>query len=225
MEQINRYSKGKIYRLICENEEYIGSTCDTLSKRLHRHKNEAKRTGSKVYRHINDKGWDNANMVLLEEYPCNSKLELERRERYWIEERLPSLNTNVPTRTIQEYRKVNAEKTKEYFKTYYEENKQSIQENNKAYREEHKGQIATNQKSYREDNKERLNASNKAYYSLNKDLLLKQQKTYYESNKAVISLKVQREITCECGCKVQRCNLARHLKSPKHQVGIKGSNA
>ena len=40
----NRYENGKIYKLIDQESEYfyIGSTCDTLSKRLYRHKAAAK---------------------------------------------------------------------------------------------------------------------------------------------------------------------------------------
>jgi predicted GIY-YIG superfamily endonuclease len=44
MTTTNKYAKGKIYRLVndVDNEFYVGSTCDLLSKRLYGHKKDAK---------------------------------------------------------------------------------------------------------------------------------------------------------------------------------------
>jgi hypothetical protein len=55
----------------------------------------------------NEIGWENVSIVLIEAYPCDNKMEMERRERYWIELLKPSLNTVIPTRTREEYNHAN----------------------------------------------------------------------------------------------------------------------
>lgn len=103
---MNKYEHGKIYKLvnIIDDDIYVGSTHHPLVKRLCLHKSHAKgkNANSKVYRHLNEVGLDNVRMELIEEYPCNCKKELEDRERYWIENLKPSLNKNIPSRTLEE---------------------------------------------------------------------------------------------------------------------------
>jgi hypothetical protein len=48
---------------------------------------------------------------LVENYSCNSKKELETRERYYIENN-ECVNKNMPTRTMKEYQEENKEKIK-----------------------------------------------------------------------------------------------------------------
>ena len=77
-----------------------GSTCNPLHKRKCQHKKDSKKgTERPVYRHLNAIGWDNVEIILVESFPCNSKAELEARERYWIETLKPTLNKAIPTRT------------------------------------------------------------------------------------------------------------------------------
>lgn len=98
---MNRYANGKIYRLVnnVDDQFYVGSTCMPLAKRKSDHKSRAKqRPDSHVYKHLNTVGWDNVKIILIEEYKCENKMELEKRERYWIEELEAPLNTNIPTR-------------------------------------------------------------------------------------------------------------------------------
>ena len=38
----------------------------------------------KLYEYINDIGWDNVTIELIEEYPCETKKELNTREKYYI---------------------------------------------------------------------------------------------------------------------------------------------
>ena len=56
-----------------------------------------------VYQFIrNNGGIDEWIIETIEEYPCNSKIEAEQRERYYIEELKPSLNRIIPLRTAKE---------------------------------------------------------------------------------------------------------------------------
>jgi hypothetical protein len=127
------YSKTKIYKIVCNDlavkELYVGNTTDFV-KRRHSHKNNcinhsSKHFNCKVYQYIRDNGgWDNWNMILIEDYPCNNKLEAERQERHWFETLNATLNTNFPSRNYNEWKQDNREHFLNYQKEYYEENKE-----------------------------------------------------------------------------------------------------
>jgi group I intron endonuclease len=207
------YSKTIIYKLCCNDinitEIYIGSTTD-FKARKYQHKSSCnneknKRYNLKVYQYIRDNGgWDNWSMIMIEEYSCNSKLEAEKRERYYIEELKSTLNYNIPTRTIKEYNKKHYEEFKEDYKIrwkqYYINNLDYNKERVKTYRNEHKEECL-------EWDRNRYN-NNKEYF-----------KNRYE-NKKEEYLKI---IKCECGCEITKMNLIRHLQTKKHQEYLKGS--
>ena len=111
----DRYSNGKIYKSVnnVDDEIYIGSTCLPFPKRLYWHKSAAKRNSKrKVYSHLNTIGWENVRIILIETFPCESKAELEKRERHWYDELSPSLNSNVPSRSKEEYAQISDAKKK-----------------------------------------------------------------------------------------------------------------
>lgn len=100
-----KYAHGKIYKLInkLDNEMYVGSTCLELKNRLCCHKCFAKTHQSQlVYKHLNAIGWQNVDIVLIEEYPCFNKTELEIREKYWIFQLKPSLNTRLTSSCVEQ---------------------------------------------------------------------------------------------------------------------------
>ena len=82
MEQDIRYQQGKIYKLVCNitNEIYIGSTIDTLSSRLAKHKYEKKNMC--ISRNIINRG--DYKIELIKDYPCNNRRELEEQEQKYI---------------------------------------------------------------------------------------------------------------------------------------------
>ena len=136
--KVRDYSKGIIYKLCCKDplitEIYIGSTTNFI-KRKHRHKwncnnntEKNKKYNLKVYKFIrNNGGFENWTMIMLEQYNCNNKKELESRERYCIELLKPTLNGQLPTRTKQEWRLENKDKIKQHNIN----NKDKIKESNK----------------------------------------------------------------------------------------------
>lgn len=78
----NKYEEGKIYRLVCEDGHYyIGSTIQSLGLRLNKHKTMSKEGVNKIYEYINQIGWENVTIELLEDFPCQSKKELSAREK------------------------------------------------------------------------------------------------------------------------------------------------
>lgn len=187
-----RYKNGKIYRLIntIDSEEYIGSTCNRLSHRLSGHKADAKTKGDiKVYKHLNEVGWDNVKIILIQEFPCESKMELERQEAHWIRELKPSLNCKIPRRTNKEWREDNKEVLAEKHKEYYEKNKNNILEYHKEYNEKNKEVITEKNKAYYEKTKEVFAEYRKEYYQQNKEARSKYYKEWQEKNKDAIAEK------------------------------------
>ena len=60
-----------------------------------------------VYKFIRDNGnWENWDMCMIEEYKdCENKLQLLKKERYYIETLKCKLNINIPSRGIKEIQK------------------------------------------------------------------------------------------------------------------------
>ena len=122
------YVKTQIYKLVCKDEEvedvYVGSTVDFGARRC-RHRSDCHNDNSQsynlyVYRFIRDHGgFCNWSMVLIEKYPCLSKKEAYKRERYNADLLGSTLNSLVASRTKEEY---------------YQEKKEYILKRNKAYR-------------------------------------------------------------------------------------------
>lgn len=75
------YKQSKIYTITCEDGNiYVGSTIRTLEQRLSHHKSHEASSMYK-YIHTNYNGdWSKSKMELYENYPCNSKKELEKKE-------------------------------------------------------------------------------------------------------------------------------------------------
>jgi len=118
------YQKGKIYKLWSPqgNEIYIGSTINPLAKRLGQHK--LKRSCNSKYLFEN---YDDVKIELIEEFPCNSKMELNRREGEHIRNN-ECLNKRIAGRSHEEWCEDNKEHLKEYNKEYRENNKERIKE-------------------------------------------------------------------------------------------------
>ncbi len=145
------YSKTIIYKICCKDptitDIYVGHTTD-LTKRRYSHKNRCCNPNNKKYNYYiydfirNNGNWDNWILLKIEDYNCNNHEEALKRERYWLEELKASLNKNIPSRDMKEWRKDNKEHEKEYRIKYYEDNKLELQEKardrKKIYYENHK---------------------------------------------------------------------------------------
>ena len=143
---MSNYQNGTIYKIVCKDGSitdcYVGSTTNH-SKRKSQHKSACnnekdKRYNLPVYRFIRDNGgWDNWEFVLLEDYPCNKKKQLNIRERYWFEKLNATLNDRYPERSRKE--SVNAYNNKSEVKEYRKEyrNKPEVKEHIKEYNKEY----------------------------------------------------------------------------------------
>jgi group I intron endonuclease len=138
------YTNGKIYQLTntVNDESYIGSTCSSLNQRLIGHKSAATHPKARdMYARLNKTGWENISINLLELCPCDAKIDLHKRERYWIETLKPVLNSSIPTRTLKEYYEANKEeiqlKARTWRQNNREESRMKIREHTKRWKAKH----------------------------------------------------------------------------------------
>jgi hypothetical protein len=135
------YTVYKLYKEGCP-DFYIGSTFD-FKKRQREHKTDCNNPNSKrynypVYQFIrNNCGYNSWSYEILQQFNNDLKVkdELHYIERAYIELLNPSLNREIPMRTIKEWRQDNKEKikqhyqdNKEHYKQYYQDNKEAIKQ-------------------------------------------------------------------------------------------------
>jgi len=186
------YEKGVIYKLCCKDlnikEIYVGSTCN-FSRRKCQHKSVVSNVDNEeyVYRFIRDNGgWDNWEMILIENYPCSDRQQLLGRERYWYETLEASLNMVYPNRSKKEYYDDNEEKIRGKNKKYYDANREKVLEHCKKYYEQNKQKILKREKIYYGQHRDKRLEQKKKYYEQNKQKKLEREKKYYEQNKQKI---------------------------------------
>ena len=160
MENLNKYQNGKIYKIVDlgYTKCYIGSTIDSLSKRMAKHRQSSNPTSSKSL--FDEFGKNNCKIELIETYPCNSKDELKRREGFFIQA-IECVNKRVEGRTRVEY---------------YRDNQDSILENKHQYYEENKEKAKTYSRECTVSHKEQISEMKKQYYNANKNDILEKQK-------------------------------------------------
>ena len=155
---MNKYTNGKIYRLVCNitGLNYYGSTVQPLHKRKYEHKQNYElymknknKEGNKYKLTTSSKiiEGDNYDIILVEDFPCENKKQLETRERYFIENN-DCVNKIIPRRTIKEWYADNKEYKLKCMKEYRDMNKDKIKE----YRDMNKDKI----KEYRDMNKDKI---------------------------------------------------------------------
>jgi GIY-YIG catalytic domain len=192
---LEMYKNTVIYKIQCKDEKitdiYIGHTTN-FKQRNNVHKNNcniktSKGHNYKIYKIIRENGgWDNWNMIIIEEYPCENVNEAKERERYWIEKESSQLNVTIPNRSQKEYsqiyRLVHKEEISEKSKIYRNNNKDKIKE----YIESNKEKISFQKKDWYQENKEQILQKAKEHYEENKEKKIEYQKEYVEKNKEKI---------------------------------------
>jgi hypothetical protein len=127
----NKYQRGKIYKIISYQTDkvYIGLTCKIyLNNRLAKHNNQYKNYLNGLHNYImlfEILKYNDAKIVLIESYPCNSKEKLFAKEAEWIIQS-NCINKEIPNRTQKQYRKDNKEKIQKLQKDYRINNKKKL---------------------------------------------------------------------------------------------------
>jgi hypothetical protein len=196
------YANGKIYtiRSYQTDEIYIGSTTQSLSKRLSCHKADYNKWKNGKCHYVTSfklLDYDDVYIELLEEYPCDNRAQLEKKEGEYIRKTDKCVNKNITGRTKKEYNEMNKDKIKTQKQAYYIENKDILSQKHKVYHDE---------------NKEHLLEKGREYYNINKALIDQKHREYYNKNKD----RLNEKINCECGGVYNSTHKARHFKTLKH---------
>ena len=93
-----------IYRICLPDTDdtYIGSTHD-LRQRLSVHKHKSRTMDTKLYTALGKHDYGQWRVEVLEELEGSTRRERAERERHYIEELKPTLNTRIPCRTQLEH--------------------------------------------------------------------------------------------------------------------------
>ena len=113
---MSKYQNGKIYKIVNVgyNKCYIGSTCEELSQRMARHRHsyntylKSNKNLERSHLLFDEFGIENCLIILVEQYPCNSREELLRKEGEHIKN-TECVNKYVAGRTVAEYESENKE--------------------------------------------------------------------------------------------------------------------
>ena len=137
---MSKFENAKIYKIVSKNTDkvYVGSTCETLKRRLHKHRNAFKVDSGTTSKHILKFG--DYEIVLIENVACENRGQLSTRERFYIES-MNCVNKYIPGRSRKEYDQDNALYINEKNKQYRQHNKEAINERNKQYRQHNKEAI------------------------------------------------------------------------------------
>jgi len=181
------YSKGKIYSLRSYETDdiYIGSTTQSLAMRKGAHKADYKKylNGKNNFvTSFNIIKYDDCYIELIEEYSCENKQQLERKEGEYIRNR-DCVNKNIAGRSNKEYREDNKDKKAEYQTEYYQKNKNKIAE----YYQKNKEKITEKIAEYYQKNKENISEYQAEYYQKNKEKAAEKNAEYRQKNKNKIA--------------------------------------
>ena len=201
------FQNAKIYQIWTPGRPdllpYIGSTTQTLAKRIggHRRSYKCKQNGKGNDRasfiHIAEEGH---RIELIREFPCETRQELLREEGREMRSR-ECCNQVVPGRTRAEW---------------YEENKERLTAHRRKRYEENKEQVNAHRRKWCEENKESLRAKSKRHYEKHGERVRARVSAYRKANKEQISAKDRKKITCPCGSSISRGSRSKHQRSAKH---------
>jgi hypothetical protein len=185
------YKNGKIYKILnsVSNSVYIGSTTQKIMERFYTHKTAYNLSGKHHnYSSISlfEEDPSGTRIELIECFPCETKMELLLRERWWIENTENCINKTKPATDIKQYKK--------------------------DYNERNKEQIRQTWQIYYTKNKDILNVKKKKYNEEHKQEVREKWQEYYTTNREAFRTKVK----CLCGSLVRRGDYSKHIKRKLH---------
>jgi len=156
--EVCKYRNGKIYELVYKDKVYIGSTTKTLKQRYNCHKCNSNTVGStctsKVLFELANIDGGTVVINLIEDYPCNDRIELQARERFHIEQCQDRVNRNIPGRSDAEWYHDNRDRLTKY----RQDNKEMFAERDAEKYQANKDKIRAKQAEYRQANKAKIAA-------------------------------------------------------------------
>ena len=211
------FSKTQIYKIACKDltvkDIYVGSTTNVVKRRAAHKKDCTNENGKtynlRVYRFIREHGgFENWDVVVVEQFPCENDEIKRTRERHWCEQLGATLNSIRPIITEQE--------TRDYQKVYYTDNAAEIKDRMKIYNVDNASKIKDRSKIYRAEHAAEINEKQKNYAAEHTTEIKDYKKIYYTENAAEIKTQKAERITCLCGVEHARGDKARHQRTAKH---------
>ena len=145
------YKNAKIYKILntIDDDVYVGSTCQPLSKRMAKHResmnDKTKIHGNmKIYQKMRELGKEHFYIELVEECPCDNLEQLRAREGHHIRQ-IGTLNKLVAGRSKQEFDKL-----------YYQNNKDKVSETNNKWKESHPEKVKEMKAKWYQEHKEEM---------------------------------------------------------------------
>ena len=200
---MNKYHNGKIYKIVDVGYSkcYIGSTCESLSRRFSKHKHHYKthdKDNNKRYCRcfdlFDEYGVDNCKIELIEFFKSDTKDELLAREGQHQQQN-ECINKKISGRNKTQW---------------YEDNKDRLKEDAREYRDIHREEIKEYLKSHYQENKHKY----KEYKENHREQKRQHDKKYRDKNKDI-------KIDCACGSNVSKLHWNCHLRTKKHQDYLK----
>ena len=205
MEAENKYQRGKIYKLISNQTEdvYYGSTIEkTITNRLSRHRMDYKYWLTGKHHYLTSYEivtYDDCKIILVENFPCNTKYELTAREQYYIDN----------NKCINKQKANTGLSREEYTKQYNQVNKDKINEKNRQYHLDHKDEDSERHRRYNQEHKQQRREKGIQYYQDHKDEIRARRSIKY---------------ICECGGSYISTHKTRHMQTKKHQAWLNEQN-
>lgn len=169
-----------IYRFVCKDgnckANYIGST-KSFRQRKSAHKSACLRGDKyKIYETIRaNGGWDSWDMVPVEEFKCENKIQAKIREQEWID--YYSADMNMIRSHLSE------DQLRQYHKMYYIENKKKIIEQAINYYENNKNHVLQYQARYRAENADAIKEYQAKYKEANREKIREYMRNYMRTYK------------------------------------------
>lgn len=228
------YTQGKIYEIVCITTGYcyIGSTIQTLRRRLQNHEKSYRRflsgkckTNNSSYGTLMN---NNYIIKLIENYPCQTKKELTRREGFFQKTRC-CINKEIAGRTDREYYYDNWDKLKEYRTQYEKDNSERISLRKKEYyltiKDKRAQKYQNNKETIIQKQAERITCEcgdDIARGKKARHCKTKRHQTLMDPEKKEEFLRKEQireanRITCECGRRVGKRDISGHRKSKIHK--------
>lgn len=171
------YSSGKVYKItdIAYTKMYIGSTTQSLTKRFSTHKalykmwKECKVNFTSSFELFDEFGIDNCKIELIENFSCNNREELHKKEGEHIKQN-ECVNKNITGRTDKEYYN---DKGHIKHKERYNANKNAIIEKQKQYQKDNHSKVNEYMKQYQKKERQKSKKYDELVKVLNTDNIVR----------------------------------------------------
>ena len=166
------YSKSIIYKLECKDpkitEIYVGATTNFNRRRAEHkqcciNKDDNDKGNTQKYQIMRKHGgWNNWQMIMIDEVNARNKRHLNQIEAKYIKDLAPALNREIPQdidgglereEWLKQYRTINKEK----FGTYFANNKEKLKSQMKDYRIKNKEKLLQKDRERYYKNREIIN--------------------------------------------------------------------